>query len=389
MKLFYIIDSLQIGGAEKSILEISSRLTHFEIHVIVLFNKNPDLLNEYKTAGITIHWLNLQPSWYWWISGTIKLIIFFKKNNVKIIHAHLFKSELITRLATLFNNKLIVIGAFVNDSYSSERYSSLSLVKRMKLKFYELLDRLTAQKVKHFTSITTAIAETNAKTLCINKSRIATMYRGRNINAYSVNHPLYNSQGTFNQFVFLVVARLLYRKGYDEIINAANILKAKKYSFLIKIAGEGVDSDTIRSKVKEYQLEDVIEFLGTRKDVPTLLQQSHCFLFASHYEGQGGALVEAMLSAKPIIATRMPVFEEQVEDGVTGLLFKMKDAEDLAAKMLLVINNYEQACNMGVRARETAIDRFNIERIAQQYDEYYLSLIYNHESTSAHSKATT
>lgn len=106
-----------------------------------------------------------------------------------------------------------------------------------------------------------------------------------------------------------------------------------------------------------------------------MLGKSHSFVFASHYEGQGGALVEAMLSGIPIITSDIAVFKEQIEDGISAKCFKVKNPEDLADKMEWVINNYNQAVQLGMNAKEKAKELFDIEKIAMQTQNFYTSIL--------------
>lgn len=368
-KILFVIDSLQTGGAEKSLLEIASKFKEHKPVICTLFSKNQDLKAEFNSRGIEVIELHLTGR-LWLFQGIKKLKEVVAAHQPAIVHASLYNAELVTRLA-LSGKKQIHIGSFVNDSYAKERYQQLNTLDNLKLSFYRLLDAVTAQSVSHFTSITKSIASTNSKALHLNPDNITTIYRGRNIGTYQVHHPAADEK----PFTYLAVARLLKRKGYLELIRAASILKNSHADFKILVAGEGPDRPLFEKTVQALRLEDNFEFLGTRKDVPDLLMQAHCFVFPSHYEGQGGALVEAMLAAKPIVATRIPVIAEQVTDGENAKLFELFNASDLASKMLWVYQNYDEAVAMGLKARKVAEEKFDVEKIAEQHEQLYSKLV--------------
>jgi glycosyltransferase involved in cell wall biosynthesis len=162
----------------------------------------------------------------------------------------------------------------------------------------------------------------------------------------------------------------------------------KAFSELIKIyphskyliAGEGYDRPVLEEIIRKYHLENNVSLLGNRSDVPLLLAEADFFLFPSHYEGLGGALIEAMLAAKPILATRIPVVEESVKDGESAILFELKDSEDILKKMKWMITNYDQALALGVEAQRQAVIKFDINNIAEQHERLYTKVIQEYKT---------
>jgi glycosyltransferase involved in cell wall biosynthesis len=373
--VLYVIDTLATGGAETSLLEIASRLQNYHPVVCVLYANKTDLRQAFEGRNIKLIFLNLT-SRFWWNEGATRLRSVLIKEKPAIVHATLFKSEIVTRLAIKRTN-IPQVGSFVNDSYSINRYSQQSMGRNFKLNVVRLVDMLTAKRVDHFMSITDAIADSNTKALSIDRKKVTTIYRGRNVDGFLVSHPPLSTP-----FRFLTVARLLKRKGYLELFEACAILKDKGYKFRVDIAGDGPDLGLFISTVKKLQIEDCVSFLRTRNDVPELLAASHCFVFPSHYEGQGGALVEAMLAAKPIVASDIPVFREQITDGKTGWLFEIFNAGKLAEHMEWMMGHYDQGIQMGVQARAVAEERFNIQRTVQLHEAMYTRILSEHSKSS-------
>lgn len=373
MKVVFLIDSLQTGGAEKSILEIAQKLHTIEPIVCVLYADKDDLRLLFEQAEIAIIDLNIpRGQLFWFITGKLKFEKICSELQPDLVHAHLFKSEFIARISKL-PNKTKLVGSFVNDSYSRERYKSQSFIRNLKLEVIAWIDRLTIRKSQYITSITNAIAVSNTKKLNYPLHRVHVINRGRTVTAFDQNKLVYNPELPFE---FITVGRLLERKGYFELIQAVKLLKSKtNKSFKLTIVGKGADEKSIMKCVSESQLDTEIVFLGTRSDVPLLLQKAHCFVLPSHYEGQGGALVEAMLSGLPIVCSDIDVFKEQVAADVSAKLFEVKSAEDLAKQLLWMINHYTEAKQLGNEARKTALEKFDIEKIAQQTEAFYLKVI--------------
>lgn len=357
-----------------SLLDISSGLKAFVPVVCVLKARNADLKEAFLKRNIEIIDLDIT-SKLWWVEGPRKLRKIVNSVHPDIVHATLFKSEIITRIA-MRGSEIPHIGSFVNDSYAANRYKHQPFIRNMKLNVVRLADAITARWVTHFMSISGTIAESNAKALRLDKKKITCIYRGRNIKGYPVFHP--SRDGA--PFTFLTVARLLKRKGYLELFQATRRLADKGYDFKLLIAGDGRDYNLFKEFVLKLNIQDRVEFLKNRTDVPDLLASSHCFVFPSHYEGQGGALVEAMLAAKPIIASDIPVFCEQITDEVTGKLFQVFNASALADKMQWMVDHYDEGVRLGNHARETAIIRFNIETTVRLHEALYTQVL---QDTSA------
>jgi glycosyltransferase involved in cell wall biosynthesis len=375
MIVVYFIDTLNTGGAEKSILEISKRLKKIKPVICVLFSGNHHLYEDFKKSGIKVINLNIsKKDKLWFFKGKKKFEKICLNLQPDIVHAHLFKSEMIARFSKL-PKKTILVGAYVNDSYSPIRYKNQSFTRNVKLKFIEKIDKLTINRNNYITAITNTVANNNNSILNFDKQKTKIIYRGRKIqNSNSI-------QRNFNPnkiFKFLAIGRLLKRKGYYDIIDAVEILKKTSPTpFIVQIAGDGVDKKSIQTYAQKKGVNSQIFFLGNRNDVDELLNQSHCFIFASHYEGQGGALIEAMISEIPIIASNIKVFKEQVENDISAKLFKVRNASDLADKMKWVINNYNDALKLGKNARSIAEKKFNIDEIAKQTENFYLEIISN------------
>jgi len=203
---------------------------------------------------------------------------------------------------------------------------------------------------------------------------------------------------------FLSYGRLLERKGFQDAIWAFSIVVQKYPNCTLTIYGEGP---------YRRQLEDLIAKLGLtnklflpgkfgereserseseREEInqspnlppdsfrsskspnlpisnpPNLLLTADCFLFPSWYEGFSGALVEAMMAGIPIIASDIPMNLEAVTDQVNGLIFPVGNPKKLAEHMRFAIENPKQMAEFGAAARVEARERFDIEKIAKEYE---------------------
>lgn len=371
-KVLYIIDTLEVGGAETSILEIASRLQNYVPMLVYIYNGHA-LRSRFEEAGIKIYSLEIIDKFgFFKAARLVKEII--KKEKPDLIHATLFKAEMVSRIVGP-SSGVPVINSFVNDSYSKERYNLLDFSQLLTLNLYKWLDYITSYRVTKFMSITNAIIENNAKAIGISKQDVEVIYRGRNIEQLYSKIELNGVEELTFQFgsgpIILTVSRLLIRKGYLESIEAIKSVVQEFPSVKYLIAGEGYDRPIFENLIKSLKLQDNVFLLGNRSDIPTLLAFSDIFLFPSHYEGQGGALVEAMIMGKPIISSKIPVIQESVENNFSALLFEPKNVSDIYDKIIWAISNMDKMVEYGDNAKKVAELRFDIKKVAFQHEELY------------------
>lgn len=375
-KIIYLIDTLQTGGAEISLLEIASRLQNWEPVVIAIY-KGETLKPKFEKTGIKTYSLNIRKK-FGLRKGYKQICSIVKHENPLILHAFLFRAEQFSRLiGPRFN--IPVINSFVNDSYSPERYALLSKKKKISLNFYKTIDRITAGKVTQFISLTNAIILNNTKALKIDPLHINVINRGRDFQQLRNQIDPYKISQIKNEFgdgpIILTVSRLLIRKGYIEAIKAIRQLISAFPDIKYLIAGEGHDRLKIENLIKDLDLENNVFLLGNRKDVPSLLEASDIFLFPSHFEGQGGAMIEAMMLGKPIIASKIKVIEETVQDKFSALLYEAKNINDMADKISWALTNKEKMQEIARNAKTEGEEKYNIDRILLQYENMYNKII--------------
>lgn len=184
--------------------------------------------------------------------------------------------------------------------------------------------------------------------------------------------PVDGNVGGRGQFVFLLVARLLWDKGVGEYVEAARKVKQKHPSAAFRLLGflDVQNPSAIpRAQVEAWEKEGVVDYLGSTDDVLPCLREADCVVLPSYYrEGCPRTLLEAAAMATPIITTDAPGCRDTVDDGVTGFLCRLRDAGDLADKMLKMI---EMDCDhfeaMGRRGREKMVREFDERIVIDRY----------------------
>lgn len=389
LKVLFIIDTLEVGGAEQSLVNIAINLKNIT-PVFLHVYEGSALSEKLLSKGIEVISLNISSGYHF--NKALKLLIpIVQRIKPDIIHTTLFKSDIIgRRLKRYFNIPLV--NSLVNNSYIKERYSNLNYRNKLKLYLIQRYDRLTCRNVDLFISNSKAIQYTNSSALKIPSKKIQVIHRGRDINNFNTTSSnrileLKNELGILNQKILLNVSRLLARKGQLDLLNAFKTVNETYPDLVLLIAGEGQYRDFLQEFISKNNLDQKVILLGNRNDIPELLELSDLFVFPSWYEGLPGALIEAMMAETPIVASNIPENLEclSIEEAV---IFKKGIVEDLAKKIIWALQNPIEMAEKSEKARESAIHKFEISKISEQYEAVYHKLISINENPSLYSKTS-
>jgi len=159
---------------------------------------------------------------------------------------------------------------------------------------------------------------------------------------------------------------LAYQKGYDILVEAIALLPEPVKSRLrVEIYGEGPEREAIQNLITKYDLGEHISLLGYTNSRDEVLQTADYFVSSSRYEGFPNAVLEALATGLPAIATDCPGgTRELVIPGVTGWLCESGEAKCLSLAIAQAVSG--ELLDSEV-VKRFASDHFSTERIVQQY----------------------
>lgn len=150
-----------------------------------------------------------------------------------------------------------------------------------------------------------------------------------------------------DEFIVLCTGELNENKDQKTLIAAAAKLKNKIPNLKVFLAGKGVLEEQLKAQVLELDLNDVVKFLGYRKDLFSLTPAVNMVVSCSHREGMPRKILEAMLCKKPVVATENRGHNELVDNEITGYLIKPSDSDILAQKIYKIYSSKDDAVIMG------------------------------------------
>lgn len=164
---------------------------------------------------------------------------------------------------------------------------------------------------------------------------------------------------------FVSVGRLAQRKGIDVLLRAWHALPDDGRAVLL-LVGEGEEGERLRALATELGLDGRVRFLGERHDVAAVLRTADAFVFSSRREGLSNAVLEAMSTGLPIVATRIGGNVDLIGDDAYGLLCAPDDPVGLATGMLRLRSDASLRRHFGEAARARILDAYALERIVDQ-----------------------
>lgn len=168
--------------------------------------------------------------------------------------------------------------------------------------------------------------------------------------------------------------RFISIKGLEIFLKALKLVKKEGYSIKILLGGRG-NKDYLEKFLPS--LKHDVQFLGrvNYQDMPILYNQSDIIVVPSLYEGCSGVILEAMACQKVVVASDVGGTPEIIKNGHNGLLFKSRDFNQLAHKIISILEETEDVNSIRKNARKTILDRFDWKQKGIEIYENYLKVL--------------
>ncbi|AFC71282.1 glycosyltransferase family 4 protein [Rickettsia australis] len=163
-----------------------------------------------------------------------------------------------------------------------------------------------------------------------------------------------------------VLARFVAKKGVDVFINAIKILKEKKYDIQAVIGGNGEEKDNLIALARKLNLQSQISFTGWVNDRDKFFKQIDIFCLPSLHEPFGIIVLEAIEASVPLVSTDTEGPAEILKHMQDGLICKAGSAEDLAEKIVYLIDNPLKAKEFSKNAYLTLKQNYDIKVVSKK-----------------------
>jgi len=148
-----------------------------------------------------------------------------------------------------------------------------------------------------------------------------------------------------NKKIIIFVGSLRPVKGLEYLIKAMEIIHVEMENTILMIIGDGEERKSLEKLVLKLHLENVVTFIGEipNENIPSYLVQGDVFVLPSLSEGFPNVLLEAMAAGLPIVTTNTKGLSDIIRNEENGYLVEPKNPQQLAEKLLMVLNNSTQS----------------------------------------------
>ncbi|MDR1782647.1 MAG: glycosyltransferase [Dysgonamonadaceae bacterium] len=360
MRVLQIINSLDIGGAEKLLVDSIPRYIQkgIDMELLLLNGNETYFYRQLKAKGVVIHSLT---------KGSIKkiynpllifrLIPFLRKYD--IIHVHLFPALYWVALAKLLSFSKIQF-IFTEHNTNNRRMEKGGI--------WRVIDKITYSRYNKIISVSEKVNTRIQNHLSITQAKFAVINNGINLSVFISSPDIIDKKNI----------KIIQIAGFREQKDQPTLIRAMQHlseNFALLLIGDGETRKESEELTKELRLSDRVQFLGIRSDIPQLLQTADIVVISSNWEGFCLAAVEGMATGKPVVASDVDGLKQVVEGA--GLLFEKGNEQDLAAKISSLIDDPKLYKDVATRCRERS-KQYDINLMITKYLNLYNSLLYDH-----------
>lgn len=360
-EIFFVINSLQAGGAERV---ISTLATHFHerrypVKIICLnyaesVFKLPDDLKIVYLVNRRSN--NVISRIYYAVSIFIKLSYLLYKKKPKCVISFMTTANLWTGISCILTKRPFIVSERTTPDHTISNQNRF-----MKWCFATIYSKAKA-----------IVLPAKGIENCLKENKgFEDLKNYRIINNPVTPLGLLTHQKVNSRKFILGVGRLSYEKGFDQLIAAFANLKAKELDILI--AGEGIEFEALNEQINYLKLGDSIKLIGLKENLQDYYSQAELFVLPSRNEGYPNALVEAMSMGCPCIAMDCEFGPaEIINNQENGLLIEDKNIQKLTVAIDKVLKNPVLKNKIGSNARLINLTN-SLDNISSQWENIIFS----------------
>jgi glycosyltransferase involved in cell wall biosynthesis len=381
LRLVFITCTLDIGGAERQVVETVRRLDRerFDVRVCTLAD-GEEAAAELRAAGIEVRSFGYRGLWMGgklpapWrgVAVTAALVKYLKAVKPHILHGYLYAAYVYGGLAARLSGVPLVIASRRVLGLFKERYF-----------FYQPLENL----VNRFTDLVIVNSEAVRRDILhrerLDPRKIRLIYNGVDLDRYvtpsETGLRVRAELGVLAAAPLVgIIANLIPYKGHRDFLQSAAIVAAEfpQAHFLVVGRDDGIGAE-LRRLAGELGLFGRVLFTGPRRDIPQILSALDVQVLASHQEAFSNAILEGMAAGKPLVVTDVGGNPEAVLDGETGFVVPPHDPQALADAVLRLLRDEKVRLRLGEAGQRRVREFFSVESMVQKTERIYQEAMAN------------
>lgn len=362
-KIIYIIDDLQVGGAQVHLTRLTTIMKErFHVEIISLGPQSNKLIAQLQ-GDIKVSSFNMSSirRLYQFSSSFAKLTSYLKHSEADIVHTYLNTANVFGLLAARIAGVRNVITS--RRDMGHFRTGRLASVESFLSRYF----------AKNIFCVCQAVAESTNMNEKIPQEKLLVLLNGVDIDRY---HPSKEPKGKSTTHFSMIASINREMKGHLDLIKAVRLVANQTNSNIdFFLAGDGPLRSSLEAETKSLNIESITHFLGEQSDVGPLLENTDVLVAPSHSEGISNAILEAMAMGIPVIATAIDGNKEVVIDKETGFLVPVRNPKGLANCILKYANNPELIKLHGANARKRVEMEFSFKKMQNTYIDAYKTIL--------------
>ena len=357
----HIFLSLKIGGMEKVGIDLVKNMDQRKYkHYVLCLDELGTFGEELKKEGFSVFAFHKGHGFKF--SLLIKLIRFFKKHNIRVVHTN--------NPAPHFWGGIAAWIAGVKIRIHTKHGRNFITIKRK-----VLINRLSALFSKKVVSVSADSAQLTHEIERVPQDKIMTIYNGVDTDLFMkkpLNETLKRELGIPAETRIIgSISRFSPDKDYETLILAFKEVASVEQDVVLLLVGDGETKERMVKLAQQIKIADKTIFSGFRSDILDLLNLIDIFVLSTHTEGISISLLEAMATERPVIATDVGGNGEIVEHGDNGYLVPENDVEGLKNAILTLLNNSDERMRLATAARKRVVEKFSLQNTVAGYEALY------------------
>ncbi len=369
-KVFYLVDSLDVGGTESQAVELARRIpmAGYDVTLGCLRAQGP-LLERLQGTAVVLR--EFHPTGgvdtLAGLYQLLRLSWFLRQEKFDIVHTHDLWSNLLGVPAA----RLAGVRAIVSSRRDLAHFDWYQGKRRVWLR---RIQNLSGAVLTNATPIRDALIAEDG----FAPEKLRVIHNGVDIEKFHASRDgrdhLFPGVGD-GKLIVLVGNMHTDVKGHPWLIASAPAVIREFPSTRFVLVGDGEQRASFEQQVAGLGLEQNFLFLGRRTDIPEILACCDIAVLPSRAEGLPNAVLEYMAAGLPTIVSRVGGNAELVEDREMGLLVPPADSQALSAALLKLLRDPGLARQMAQTGHEFTIRNFSFERLVRELDALYTELL--------------
>jgi glycosyltransferase involved in cell wall biosynthesis len=369
--LMQIIGGAIVGGMETYVLRLIQKLPKDQFKVFCICPFESQMTAQLREAGCTVHTMPIpdEPDW-----SSIQFgLAVIRSSRIDVIHAHLPNAHILAG----------IIGKLTDTPTVATLHSRNISMRDFEIHKLMATHLSVVSKSAYFHALSLGVRETQVQFI---PNGVDTAVFRPDANGRYL-HSLLNLPPLTPMIGF--VGRLSHEKGPDIFVRAAIAAHERLPDCHFVLIGEGPMHERLLKDIKDAGLTKFIHLIGLHKDMPRIYRSLDMMMLTSFSEGMPLALLEAMASGLPVIATQVGGVMDIVEVGTTGLLSRPGDFEDMAHNVVALMASPLLRDRMGKAARLRIEQNFKLAQSIDQMCKLLGSMVPNGHRSEAKISALT